>query len=85
MEYNIKQQCTSACHFHSKTLNKVCEESEKRVVLYNSILQSTLESVILLESFGLWEFGKQSVVLACTLLPCHGHPVEQFDVSVHHL
>lgn len=28
------------------------QESEKRVVLYNSILQSTLESVILLETLG---------------------------------
>ncbi len=29
-------------------------------------------------------FGKQSLVLA-TLLPCRGHPLGQFDVSLHHL
>mmetsp|Transcript_18174 Transcript_18174/g.40040 ORF Transcript_18174/g.40040 Transcript_18174/m.40040 type:complete len:298 (+) Transcript_18174:57-950(+) len=39
------------------------EESEKRVVLYTSILQSTLESVILLERYGKTAFDVTLLVL----------------------
>jgi len=47
--------------FCARDFNK--EESEKRVVLYNSILQSTLESVILLERYGKTAFDITLLVL----------------------
>ncbi|CAK9022632.1 unnamed protein product [Durusdinium trenchii] len=47
--------------FCARDFNK--EESEKRAVLYNSILQSTLESVILLERYGKTAFDVTLLVL----------------------